>query len=142
LLCNVLHWICESIDLALTVRFFELRLLTLVGYRPQLFDCPRCNARLEPEESFFSAEAGGALCPRCGEGAGRARAISLGALKVLRYLQTHEYEQCAQLQLRKATHSELEEVLQGYLIHILERRLASVEFLNILRRDGLPSDSR
>jgi len=139
LLCDVLGWICESSDLALTMRFFELHMLSLVGYRPQLFDCPRCNARLEPVTNFFSAEAGGALCPRCGEGERGARAISLGALKVLRYLQTHEYAECAHLQLRKATHSELEEVLQNYLVHILERRLKSVEFLDILRRGGLTS---
>jgi DNA repair protein RecO (recombination protein O) len=140
LLCDVLGWICDSSDLALTMRFFELHMLSLVGYRPQLFDCPGCNARLEPVTNFFSAEAGGALCPRCGEGEREARAISLGALKVLRYLQTHEYTECARLQLRKATHSELEEVLQNYLVHILERRLKSVEFLDILRRGGLTSN--
>ena len=32
LLCNVLGWICTSADLPLTMRFFELRLLGLVGY--------------------------------------------------------------------------------------------------------------
>jgi len=137
LLCDVLNCICHSADLALTVRFFELRLLTLVGYRPRLFDCPRCNARLEPVTNFFSAEEGGALCPRCGEGEPTARAISLNALKVLRYLQTREYAECLRFQLSQATHSEVERVLQNYLVYILERRLKSVEFLNILRRDGL-----
>jgi len=139
LLCDVLSWICRSTDLALTMRFFELHMLSLVGYRPQLFNCPRCNARLEPVSNFFSAEAGGVLCPRCGEGERGARAISLGSFKVLRYLQTHEYAECAGLQLRKTTHSELEKVLQNYLVHILERRLKSVEFLDILRRGRLRS---
>jgi DNA repair protein RecO (recombination protein O) len=139
LLSDVLNWICDSTELALAMRFFELHMLTLVGYRPQLFDCPRCNAHLEPVTNFFSAEAGGMLCPRCGEGQPGSRAVSLGALKVLRYLQTHDYGQCAGLHLRKTTHVELEDILQTYLIHILESRLKSVEFLHILRRGGLAS---
>lgn len=139
LLCDVLSWICQSADLALVMRFFELHLLTLVGYRPQLFQCLRCNTSLEPVTNFFSAEAGGVFCPRCGEGERGARPISVGALKVLRYLQIHEYAECLHLQLSQATRSEVEEVLQNYLIYLLERRLKSVEFLNTLHHAGLAS---
>ena len=141
LFCDVLGWICDATDLALTMRFFELRMLSLAGYRPQLFECLRCNASLEPVTNFFSAESGGVLCPRCGEGQYGSRAISLPALKVLRYLQTREYRQCAQLQLRSSTQAEVEEILQQYLIHILERKLKSVEFINIVRRGGPGSRS-
>jgi DNA repair protein RecO (recombination protein O) len=136
LLCDVLGWICCSADLALTIRFFELRLLDLVGYRPRLFQCPRCNTSLEPVTNFFSEEDGGVLCPRCGKGERTAKAISMGALKVLRYLQTHKYQECAGLQLTSRTRSEVERVLQKYLVYLLERRLKSAEFLSMLRRDG------
>jgi len=138
----VLGWICESPNLALTMRFFELRMLGLVGYRPQLFHCLHCNAPLEPVINYFSAEEGGALCPRCGEGERGAKPIPLGALKVLRYMQTHDYAECAALQLHQATHTALEEILQDYLVYILERRLKSVEFLNILRRGGLTTTAK
>ena len=138
LLCNVLGWICCSVDLSLTMRFFELRLLDLVGYRPRLFHCPRCDTRLEPVTNFFSTEEGGALCPRCGAGEGEARAIAVGALKVMRYFQTHSYQECAGLQLTSRTRSDVEAVLHGYMVYLLERRLKSVEFLNMLRRDGVP----
>jgi len=139
LLCDVLNWICDSTDLALTMRFFELHLFDLVGYRPQLFHCPRCGSQLEPVVNFFSSDDGGVLCPRCGEGRPKARAISLQAFKVLRYLLTHDYAQCVHLRLRQATHSEVEGVLRDYLMHILERRPKSVEFLNTLRHEGLTS---
>ena len=142
LLRDVLGWICRSADLSLTMRFFELRLLDLVGYRPRLFQCPHCNTSLEPVINFFSAEEGGVLCPRCGEGERRVRAIPLGALKVLRYLQTHGYPECAQLRLSKATCSDVESVLRRYLVYILERDLKSVEFLNTLRRDELGSKDK
>ena len=138
LLCDVLGWICCSADLPLTMRFFELRLLDMVGYRPRLFYCPRCSTRLEPVTNFFSSDEGGALCPRCGEGEREAMAISVGSLKVMRYLQTHPYQECAGLQLTSRTRSDVEAVLHRYTVYFLERRLKSVEFLNMLRRDGVP----
>jgi DNA repair protein RecO (recombination protein O) len=137
LLCDVLGWICEASDLALAMRFFELRTLGLVGYRPQLFRCVHCNEALEPVVNHFSSDAGGTLCPRCGEGRRGARPIPLGALKVLRYMQTHDYIVCTGLQLHQATYAALEDILQSYLVYILERRLKSVEFLNMLRRGDL-----
>jgi len=139
LLCDVLGWICRSADLPLTMRFFELRLLDLVGYRPRLFHCPRCSTRLEPVTNFFSTDEGGALCPRCGEAERAAMAISVGALKVMRFLQTHSYQECAGLQLTSKTRSGVEAVLHSYIVYLLERRLKSVEFLDILRRDGWAS---
>ena len=133
LLCDVLGWVCESPNLAMTMRFFEVHLLDLVGYRPQLFQCVVCHAPIEPVVNFFSAEEGGVLCPRCGEGRRGSRPIALGPLKVLRYLQTHEYTECVRLQLHGETAAEVEDILQRYLVYLLERKLKSVEFLNILR---------
>jgi len=134
LFSQALGWICQSSNLPQVVRFYELRALDLAGYRPQLFSCLRCNAALEPVINYFSPEEGGVLCPHCGEGWRGARPIPLGALKVLRYMQTHEYSKCAALQPRPSTAEEVERVLQDYLTYTLERRLKSVEFLNMLRR--------
>ena len=149
LLRDALGWICFSTDLALTMRFFELRLLGLVGYQPQLFQCVHCNTPLEPVSNYFSVEDGGVLCPRCAENQPRqergteyrrgVRPISLGTLKVLRYLQTRGYGECIRLQLQPSTRKEVEEVLQQYLVYLLERRLKSVEFLNLVRGQVPPS---
>ncbi len=67
------------------------------------------------------------------------RPIALGTLKTLRYLQTRGYEECIRLQLQPSTRAEVEEVLQQYLIYLLERRLKSVEFMNLLRGQVPPS---
>lgn len=136
LLCNALGWICTSDDLPLTLRFVELSLLGMVGYRPQLFQCIHCATPLEPRVNYFSAEDGGMLCPACAENRPGVRALSLGALKVLRYLQTRPYAECAALKLQAATRSEVEQVLQGYVVYLLERKLKSVEFMGLVRQSG------
>jgi len=141
LLRDTLGWLSESEDLALTTRFYELRLLGLTGYQPQLFHCVRCRALLEPNgRFFFSPMEGGGLCEHCGlssPGEARQRGampLSLPALKVLRFFQTREYELCRRVHIRPALHAELERVMYRYITFILERNLKSVGFLNTLRR--------
>jgi DNA repair protein RecO (recombination protein O) len=136
LLCDALRWVCESQNLALAMRFFELQLLSLVGYRPELFRCVGCDAPIEPTSNYFSADEGGAVCPRCSETQRTAKPIPLGALKVLRYMQTHSFAQCMVLDLHAATYVAMEETLNDYLGHLLERQLKSVEFLHLLRHSA------
>jgi DNA repair protein RecO (recombination protein O) len=43
--------------------FFKLRLLSQLGYKPQLEVCAVCGAGLDP--AYLSAEHGGAVCAAC-----------------------------------------------------------------------------
>ncbi len=136
LLRAVLGWLSTGADLNLVTRFYELHLLALVGYRPQLFQCLGCRSPLEPVTNFFSPAEGGVLCPRCGEGQARAKEISLKVLKVLRFMQTNDYSICRRLRLSQALHDQLEGIMQRYIIYLLERKLKSIEFLHLLQREG------
>lgn len=142
LLLATLGWLSRAQDLPLLARFFELHLLALVGYRPQFFQCAHCRADIEPVDNFWSPAAGGVLCPRCGEGLierpgndrSTAEPLSLNGLKVLRFLQTHDWKTCSRLRLTSALHAEVEGVLQRYILYQLERSLKSVGFLRTVRR--------
>ena len=105
--------------------------------------CPRC-AETQPRYSAEGAERPAARDSNSSGERGMeyrrgARPIALGTLKVLRYLQTRGYQECIRLQLQLSTRAEVEEVLQQYLVYLLERRLKSVEFLDLLRGQVAPS---
>ncbi|MBM4466204.1 MAG: DNA repair protein RecO [Chloroflexi bacterium] len=134
LLLATLGWLGNASDLDLTTRFFELRLLSLLGYRPQLFQCVVCHRQIEPVINFFSSADGGILCANCGQNHRGAKEITLSALKVLRFLQTRDYDTCRRLRLSLPLHRELEKTMYDYITYILERNLKSVKFLNTLRR--------
>jgi DNA repair protein RecO (recombination protein O) len=135
LLRATLSRLSEGNDPYLAVRFFELRLLAWAGYQPQLFLCVRCQRSLEPVmNNCFSFEDGGVLCPRCSEGLVQAEPLSLNTLKVLRFLQTREYEVVRRLRLNPGLRTEVERLLYRYIVYVLERNLKSVEFLWNLRR--------
>lgn len=132
LLLETLARLGENDDPALIARFYELHLLSLVGYRPELFYCVSCRAALQPVVNYFLPGEGGLLCPRCGEGRQEAQAISLKALKLLRFLQTRDYRECRTLRIGPALHRETETIMQRYIVYHLERRLKSVEFIHLL----------
>ncbi len=134
LLRDVLGWLSETNDLPLVARYYELHLLSLAGYQPQLHVCVHCKQVIEPVDNYFDAGLGGVLCPRCGRNQVSAHAISLNALKVLRFLQTREWDTCRALRLSPGVGREAEDHLYRYITYHLERRLKSVDFLNTLRR--------
>ena len=134
LLIDAFGWLCTADDLALAARYYELHLLGLVGYQPQLFACVGCTNPLEPEVSYLSAADGGVLCPKCGHNWMGATELSVNALKVLRFLQTRGWETCRLLRLNPATQTEIERVMNGYITYHLERKLKSVDFIHRLRR--------
>jgi len=127
---------CEARDPTLSLRFFELRCLGLVGYQPQLHFCAECQAQLEPVTNYFRPSSGGALCPRHGEAIRDAEPLAMPTFKVLRFMQTHPWDEVASLRLKPETHLDLEAVLQRYIVYVLERRLKSVEFIYRLRREA------
>ncbi len=119
------------------VRYYEIRLLDLVGFRPQLFECARCEHEIRPEDQFFSAAAGGVLCPTCGHGDPSARPISMNALRYLRHFQRSSFNEAMRAQLSPAVNIEIERLMQYYLTYLLERGLNSPDFLRRLRSEAM-----
>ncbi len=118
---------------AAVLRYFELRLLDEVGYRPELFRCVSCGAEIRPQDQFFSPPEGGVLCPDCGAGRKGARSLSLAGLKVLRHYQRSTYAAAAAPAVRPEVHAEVEDVMQEYLTFLLERGLNVPRFLRRVR---------
>jgi DNA repair protein RecO (recombination protein O) len=131
--------LCEERDRMLALRFFELRCLGFVGYQPQLYFCVECRAQLEPVTNYFHPPSGGVLCPRHGEAVRSAEPLAMPTFKVLRYMQTHPWEQVKTLRIKPETHLDLEAILQRYIVYVLERRLKSVDFIHRLRREAQAS---
>jgi DNA repair protein RecO (recombination protein O) len=126
--------LCTARDLALAARYYDLHLLGLVGYQPQLFVCGGCKELLQPETNYLSPADGGVFCPRCAHDRAGAAAVSVSALKVMRFLQTREWETCRLLRLSASTHAEVERAMSSHITYHLERKLKSVDFLHRLRR--------
>jgi DNA repair protein RecO (recombination protein O) len=139
LLLETLHRLCRGGDNELVLRYFELHLLNEVGYRPQLQQCVSCRQVLAPTTNSFSPSAGGMLCPSCSQNQSMTHPVSVNALKVLRLLQSNDYNTVVKLEMNLELSHQLEEVMRNYLKYLLEREVKSAAWLDTLRSTELPT---
>jgi len=116
------------------LRYYELRLLDLLGFRPELFRCVGCGDEIQPQDQFFSPLLGGVLCPRCGSQDASARPISVNALRFLRHFQRSTYAEATRAVIPVPVQQEMETRMQDYLTYYLERGLNTPGFLRAVRR--------
>ncbi len=134
LLSETLARLNQEPDPAFGVRYYEIRLLDLVGFRPQLFQCVNCRGEIKAEDQFFSFEKGGVLCPKCGVKEASSRQISMPALHILRHFQRSNYKEAQRLRLVVSVDREVESLMGSYLTYLLERGLNTPEFLQQVRK--------
>jgi len=133
LLTETLVRLASSADIWITLRYYEMRLLDHVGFRPQLFECANCGREIQPEDQFFSFSAGGVICPRCGRGLPHLHEISLDVLKYLRHFQRSSYAEASRARPGPEVQKETESLMQGYFTYLLERELNTPGFLRQIK---------
>lgn len=124
------------------VRYFELRLLNHLGYCPQLHKCANCSTLLEPEVNYFSPVQGGALCRACGYPDMSARAISVNALKVMRFWLRCDFTTAGRVRLNADLTREIKNLMRENIRYILEKQLKSIEWLDKLTAESAPKQTR
>lgn len=135
LLVAALGWLCEDdTNLQLAARYYEFRLLRVMGYEPSLFECVVSGETLTAEDQFFSVAEGGVVLPAYTAGRDVMR-LSLPVFKVLRHFSRQPWEAVKGLQLSPEHARELERLLHTYLTYLLERRLNSAQIMEKLERD-------
>jgi DNA repair protein RecO (recombination protein O) len=129
LLTDTLSRLASNQDVWLVIRYYEIRLLDHLGFRPQLFECTNCGRKIQPEGQFFSFSAGGVICPRCGRGLPNLQSISVDTLKYLRHFQRSSYADASRAKPSPQVQQEAEALMQGYFTYLLERELNTPGFL-------------
>ncbi len=76
----------KKVDEELLARYFELRLLLLLGYRPHLTDCLYCGDKRGP--FLWNNKEGAIFCRRCCPQGGEILILTRGTLALANYLLT------------------------------------------------------
>jgi len=121
----------------LLLRYFEIYLLSFVGYEPVLRACAHCKAELLPRENGFNPSLGGALCPDCSHLWNQN--LSMHSLKILRLLQRTAWPLVPHFRFDGALRAEVEAATHSLLRFHLERDLKSWSFLEMLELRGQQS---
>src|SRR5512133_767864 len=135
LLTETLARLCSTAETWTVVRYYEMRLLEFLGFRPQLFECANCRETIEAVDQYFSPSAGGIICPKCGNGLPGLWKVSVEALKYMRHFQRSNYNEAARARVPLEVQREVETLMQAYFTYLLERALNTPGFIKKVKAE-------
>lgn len=135
LLLNTLHFLEKgSRDMRLLKALFELRLLTLTGFMPNLVGCRCCSEYENPEMLFFPAE-GDLCCAQCAGETSSAGGVKLspGVLAAMRHIIYSDPEKLFSFTLGEDSLNALYQVSEQYLLIQVEKSFSALELYHSCR---------
>ncbi len=133
LLIETLTAISENkISLSIIKTYFEIKLLTILGFAPELYRCVVSGKELNgDDELYFSHLLGGVFC----EGKNQddfAPKISKDGIKLLRLLQKYPLEAISKIKVSDETIQEASVLMSGFVEYITDQRIRSSQVLGQL----------
>jgi DNA repair protein RecO (recombination protein O) len=121
----------------LVLLHFQLHMLKLSGFMPELHHCVICRKELKPGQHRFSPGAGGVLCAACKPPSEAVVPLSLEALKVLRFLDRSSLQETLTLHLSPRLETEVQIISSAATKYWLEREVRSSAFMHRLERERI-----
>lgn len=114
LLFNSLKTLDQGHDLEFLKKLFEIKILSLSGFKPYLDSCISCGDKIL-NNSRFSSKMGGLICQECIFKDEAANLISQGAIQSLLHLERTPWTDSLRLKLNKNLDNELSFILKEFL---------------------------
>ena len=111
---------------------FELRLMCLSGYEPELKSCRVCGNE-EPEEPILKLYEGCVCCRRCDDGKGEYAPLCPDSLRALRYIASAPAKQLFSFRLSPAALLRLSSAAERYLLAQTERQFHTLNYWKNIR---------
>jgi DNA repair protein RecO (recombination protein O) len=144
LLLSTLHQLLktEVDELKYIELAYKVRILAILGIKPELEHCISCNKEMNYGRSnIFNIEYGGLLCRKCLEensskyAAGKF--ILLGeAVQVIKNLFNSGLKPIANLKISLQAYQQLDELVNKFITYHLDLKLRSFDFLNMIKNLG------
>ncbi len=128
LMQDFLHALQNANDISKLVHMFQIKILSMSGFKPHLESCVRCAVKIA-DAAKFNLRLGGLVCARCRDIPGEAMAISKGAVASIIHVQKEPWNNAVRLGVSMPVKKELKYVLNHFLVFHLERHLRSTQFL-------------
>lgn len=112
LLVTCLTLLDQTDEAYLVLKFFELRLLGILGYKPQLKKCCGCNHDVSIVKFYLSPAGGGIVCENCYNGVGKS--LGYGSIMILDKIQNWELRQIFKLKINDRMKDEIDAAIACY----------------------------
>ena len=106
---------------------FELRLMCLAGYTPELSRCAVCGEE-EPADPVLMLERGCVCCRRCAAGAGQTVKLDAASLNAMRHICSVSPKQILSFSIEGEGAKRLSAAAEEYLLLHTERRFPTLDY--------------
>jgi len=134
LLKEILHYLKEAKEPKLLALSFKWQVLRLIGYKPSLYRCCRCNKKIETQkEIFFRVDEGGIACNQCTmSDKSKYIRVSKYIITLIRKILTTSLSIISKAVIPDNRIKELEEITNMYLAYYSDKIFRTDEFLKSL----------
>lgn len=122
----------ERSELEIVLSSYQLKMLHLIGYGPELARCVRCSREVE-DGPWFGLLSGGILCPMCKDKDLHALAMTEDALAVMRLCESEPLDTLRRAHPSGAVTREVADVLNSF-VRVQLGEGAGVKSLDFLER--------
>jgi len=116
---------------------FQMRMLTLSGYGPNLRQCARCQKQLESiqlKQIVFDISKGGILCDSCAVGTGGRIRLSKGTIKQLNWIKSGDLKKASRMRFGSQALEEGLDFLETFVPYAMGLQPRSLKFLKQIRK--------
>jgi DNA repair protein RecO (recombination protein O) len=118
------------------LRMFEIRMLSLFGYRPNMKRCDSCKREWEHLQNtpsvFFSLEQGSLMCETCSQTRNNLVPLSLGTARLIERISQMELPKMHRLRFTSQALQESRELLPKFIAYQLGKEMKSLKALRAL----------
>ena len=116
------------------IRLFEIRLLALSGYKPQMEHCVVCKTVSENGIFKFSFTQNGILCRSCSRRVSADIEFTTGTRNYIKKLMEVEIKNCGRIKIPKNQAEEIEKVTHRLILSQLGREPKSYPFIKTMAK--------
>lgn len=117
----------KTISFELIRYIYELKILSLNGEAPQVFECVQCNNT--EDYYYFRTENGGLLCSECVKKYNDSIKVSGGTIYTMQYIITSSIEKLYTFTVKEGVLNELRHCMKQYRKFYLDKEFKSLEML-------------
>jgi DNA repair protein RecO (recombination protein O) len=117
---------------SMLARWFEVKLLQLSGFMPEIRKCVECGKELPQTDHVFSSERGGVVCDDCRSSGGGDVLVPapVPAIKLLRHMARSEWDAVALIVIEREDARNVERILRDHIHRVLDRTVKSEAFMD------------
>lgn len=112
---------------------YELKVISINGEGPQVFECIGCGNR--EREKVFSIRRGGLLCTQCAAHVTDGRKLGTSTLYTMQYIISSPIEKLYTFLVKEEVLKELGDVVTAYLAEYLGKSFKSLEILDTITKE-------